>query len=122
MKILFVEDDYRNVEPLVSVLTGRGHEVAYARDSERAFAHTAVIDFDVVICDYDLGYDAGHCLKGPEIITRMRRGALPDARYAIWSGLDRPDTPEWAAPISKIDYEGLMAFISGGQDGESVDD
>jgi CheY-like chemotaxis protein len=106
MDILLIEDDDMVAQSLVRLWSDRGHSVAWVQDLDGAL-YVLSDGFNVVVSDWDLGvYDKR---TGAEIVTHLR-SINPDARYAIYSGLER-DVPEGVKFFLKSYPDKLLRWI-----------
>lgn len=111
--ILVIDDDEAMAESVISLFSLRGHQCSFARS--RLEAEIQVnrwedlgVPFDIVISDWDLRpYDIR---TGAEICTYLRDNTAPQARYIIWSGLDRK-VPEWASFYRKDSSDALFEEV-----------
>lgn len=104
-KILLIDDSLDLLHSMKALLEAHGHEVETASNPKDAFSVADTeYDFDVVVCDWDLG--PGHA-NGGRTTIHLREDYLPDARFIIYSGLER-GIPEGMEFFLKDNLIGLL--------------
>lgn len=109
MNILIVDDDIALTESLVRLFEIQGHLVLSApnlEEAERIVASLGKERTDLVLSDYDLGFDQPN---GVEIVTTLRK-SLPDARFVIMSGLRR-DVPDDVEFVLKDRMDSILNVL-----------
>jgi PAS domain S-box-containing protein len=70
-KVLVVDDEESILELVSDTLTARGYSVERAATSEYALELAARNSYDVVLCDLNLGSEAGHIVSGFDLHDRI---------------------------------------------------
>lgn len=103
--ILIIDDDSFLLQSVENALKERDWGVTTAFTQARA---AELVEYaDVVLCDWDLGFNEP--MTGDKIVESLRE-INPDARYIIWSGLERK-VPEGVSFQLKSDILELFALI-----------
>jgi CheY-like chemotaxis protein len=114
-RVLLIDDDDSLRSSIERLLTESGHHVVQAADGHAAVqvANHVEEDFDVVLCDYDLGLNSPN---GFDVVTQlqaMRPGSfLEPTRFYIVSGLQR-DVPKGCGFILKDRFENILKAVEG---------
>lgn len=106
-RILVIDDTTYLLDAITSLLETAGWEVTAVTNAKDAIT-AALDDHDVVLSDWDLGFGQP---TGGELVEPIKT-QLPDARYIIWSGLDR-DVPEGVEFFGKDNLFEVMEALNG---------
>jgi DNA-binding response OmpR family regulator len=78
MRLLFVDDDEAVRSPMVNQLTKSGHIVDEAVDGQQALEKINAVNYDAVICDWEMPR-----LDGPSLCRAVRAGRHGRQLYFI---------------------------------------
>lgn len=107
--ILVIDDTQYLLDSITNLLESSGWEVKGVTNAEDAEQWAALGQYDVILSDWDLGLGQPN---GGELVEPLKN-LQPDARYIIWSGLER-EVPEGVEFFGKDNLRSLMTALNEG--------
>lgn len=115
MGSLLVIDDRNDVEEHFREIFAE-HEVTWV-DRYEGTEYLNAGAHDVVLCDWDLGYNTPSYYNGGAIVRELQ-SVYPTTKYVIWSGLEREGLPEGVEFFLKSDVPEIINRLSELLEGE----